>query len=351
MEALLRKRRIQYGKFLSPAVRDLKELLERDPKIQEQRVRLRITGREKGMYSTWDKLRRKPAYCNNLDYIHDIIALRVVLDIDRLPKETDAEYRARGNELCYHTLALTGSLPHWAPPDGGPFIKDYIRYPKPNGYQSLHTILVRCKTAVPLELQVRTRQMHAVAGFGMAAHWVYKGEQHSEPGQARKRTSKRVAWLASLKDKHGDGNIDPYQFVQDVLRDELGKRCFVFLRDGRILNLSRGCTALDAAFKIHTEVGMRMQHAVVNDVIVDPSYVLQNGDKINIVTLPYARPRKEWIDCVWLRSTRNKLQAYFRKQDMAEQEELDVAAAVATVGTLAGTSQAMMGGLPLPGTF
>merc|ERR1712079_135104 len=96
MDALLRKRRIQYGKFLSPAVRDFKELLERDPKLQGQGVRLRITGREKGMYSTWDKLRRKPACCNNLDNIHDIIALRVVLDVDRLPKETDVEYRARG---------------------------------------------------------------------------------------------------------------------------------------------------------------------------------------------------------------------------------------------------------------
>jgi len=351
MDALFMKRRIQYGKFLNPAVRDLKELLERDPKIKEQHVRLRITGREKGMYSSWDKLRRKPAYHNNLDNIRDIIALRVVLDFDRLPKETDADYKTRGNELCYHTLAVTRNLHHWAPPDGGPCIKDYIRYPKPNGYQSLHTILVRCSTAVPLELQVRTRQMHAVAEFGNASHWVYKGEQHSEHRTTGKRKSKRVAWLASLKDKNRDGSIDPYQFVQEVLRDELGKRCFVFLRDGRILNLSRGCTALDAAFKIHTEVGMRMQHAVVNDVIVDPSYVLQNGDKINIVTLPYARPSREWIHCVWLRSTRNKLQAFFRKQDNAEREELDVAAAVATVSTLAGTSQVMMGGLPLPGTF
>jgi len=354
MNELLMKRRIQYSKFLSPTVRDFKELLERDPQIQEQRVRLRITGREKGMYSCWEKLRRKPAYRNNLDNIHDIIALRVVLDIDRLPTETEAEYKVRANELCYHTLRVTRSLPHWAPPEGGRFIKDYIRYPKPNGYQSLHTILVRCGTAVPLELQVRTRQMHAVAEFGMAAHWVYKGgEQCGESGHAGKRKNKgcRVAWLASLKDKNQDGSIDPYQFVQDVLRDELGKRCFVFLRDGRILNLSRGCTVLDAAFKIHTEVGMRMQHSEVNDAIVDPGYVLQNGDRINIVTLPYARPRKEWIDKVWLRSTRNKLQAYFRKQEKAQQQELDVAAAVATVSTLAGTSQAVMSSLPLPGSF
>lgn len=114
----------------------------------------------------------------------------------------------------------------------------------------------------------------------------------------------------------------------------MGKRCFVFLRDGRILNLSRGCTILDAAFKIHTEVGMHMLYPEVNGVKVGPSYPLQNGDRVNIVTSAQATPRREWLQHAWLRSTRGKLTTYFRKLQRDTSNMVDLAAAMATAATV-----------------
>lgn len=340
LDELLRMRRPQYSSTLSAAARDFRDMLKQDPVLQEQRVQVQITGREKGMYSLWYKMLRNRKYGNNIDKVTDIIALRVVLRIEKHAGESVAEYEARGNQLCYHAMSVAHRLPDWAPPEGGASYKDYIHFPKPNGYRSLHTTFVHRDVPVPLEIQIRTQEMHDVAECGMAAHWSYKGEQHGESERARMK-SRRVAWLASIKEKHGESDADPLQFVQDVLREELGQRCFVFLRDGRILNLSRGCTVLDAAFKIHTEVGMHMLYPEVNGCQVDPSYKLQNGDRVNIETSPQARPKTSWLAHAWLRSTRVKLSAYFRKQLRDQSNQVDLAAAVATAATVTAAASSL----------
>ncbi|CAE8625471.1 unnamed protein product, partial [Polarella glacialis] len=258
----------------------------------------------------------------------------VVLDLEPLPRETKEEFDARGNELCYHALSLTHSLPNWVLPASGHSAKDYIQYPKPNGYRSLHTTFVHMDVPVPLEVQIRTREMHDVAEYGMAAHVAYKGEQNGEHDSTQ-MVNRRVAWLASLTDKDGELGADPLQFVQEVLKEELGARCFVFLRDGQILNISRGCTVLDAAFKIHTEVGMHMLYAMVNGKKVAPTTTLQNGDEINIITSSEASPKVAWLDYVYLRSTRSKLAQHFRKEDRTSDSMVDVAALLATAATTA----------------
>jgi len=333
LDELLAMRRAQHTLTLSSAAQDLKEILRQDPKLQN--VRVQITGREKGMYSLWHKLQRDAKYHDNLDNVTDIIALRVVLDIDQKAGETDERYEARGNELCYYALSLVYSLPGWGPPQIGVSFKDYIKYPKPNGYRSLHTILECHSAPVPLEVQIRTRQMHDVAEYGMAAHWAYKGEQHGEVESSDMR-SRRVAWLASVQEKNKMPGADPIQFVQDVLREELGKRCFVFVGDGTVLNLSRGCTALDAAFKIGTDVGMHMVYPEVNGVKVGPSYLLKNGDCIRILTARDASPKWDWLDHAWLRSTQNQLIAYFRQQERDRENRrnmVEFAGGLATVAT------------------
>eukprot|EP00931_Biecheleriopsis_adriatica_P114764 TRINITY_DN90677_c0_g1_i1.p1 TRINITY_DN90677_c0_g1~~TRINITY_DN90677_c0_g1_i1.p1 ORF type:complete len:691 (-),score=126.62 TRINITY_DN90677_c0_g1_i1:166-2190(-) len=326
LDKLLSMRRAQYSSTLSSAARDFSDILRQSDEFKEQNVRVSITGREKGMYSLWHKMQLKPKYENNIDNIDDIIALRVVLDIDKTAMETESEYQARGNKLCYRALSLAYSLPNWT---GGDAVKDYISYPKPNGYRSLHVVFVHHDVPVPLEIQIRTRQMHEVAEYGMAAHWAYKDQQHGEQDKSD-MANRRVAWLATLADKDG---ADPQQFVQEVLREELGKRCFVFLRDGKILNLSSGCSVLDAAFKIHTEVGMRMVYPEVNGVRVPPFYALQNGDRVNIVTSPESKPKQEWLAYAFLRSTRGKLAAHFRKRKKEEDAVVDLAAALATAAT------------------
>ncbi|CAE7171172.1 spoT [Symbiodinium pilosum] len=333
LDKLLSMRRAQYTSTLAAATHDFSEILRRDKMFKEHNIKLEITGREKGMYSLWEKMRRKTKYKNNIDNIDDIIALRVVLDIQQLAGESDEDFANRGAGYCYHALTLVRKLPNWS---GGDSLKNYIAFPKPNGYQSLHVTFIHHDAPVPLEIQIRTRQMHEVAEYGMAAHWIYKDEQRGDGEQKKsKMRSRRVAWLESLADKDGDLRKDAQQFVEEVLRDELGRRCFVFLRDGTILNLSRGCTALDAAFKIHSEVGLHMQHAVINDKKVPPFYQLQNGDRVNIVTSDDAAPPREWLAYAFLRSTRNKLAAHFRRTKKEKERAVDLAAALATAATAA----------------
>lgn len=337
IDKVLASRRPQHRLTLEMATRDLKDLLEQDSTMQEAGVKLCITAREKGMYSLWRKLQRNPKYRNNLDNVSDIIALRVVLDIDRQPGETNEDYDLRGKSLCYRAVALAT---RWDLGDEGlasrsrvalaSRIKDYIQLPKPNGYRSIHLILTGAP--VPLELQIRTRQMHNVAEYGMASHFAYKeGGPWRDSSRVRGRG---VAWLASLREKDRDTGADPTKFVEEVLREELGNRCFVFLRNGRILNLSRGCTALDAAFRIGAEVGMTMDYPEVNGAKVEPSRMLQNGDCINIVTSPGSTPRWEWLRHAFLSSTRAELIAHFRslqKEESRRQTLIDVAAVLATV--------------------
>ena len=135
-------------------------------------------------------------------------------------------------------------------------VKDYISFPKPNGYQSLHTALMLNGQAI--EVQIRTSAMHQVAEYGMASHWVYTD------GKRRKMDSfYNTPWLSSIKEWQDD-SINSRDFVDSVRRELLGKRVFVFLRNGKILNLARGATAIDAAFQIHTEVGLTMQGVEIN---------------------------------------------------------------------------------------
>lgn len=313
IERFLRARRGRYRPALNSAADALKRALREDDKMKAQSVQVEITSRQKGMYSLWRKLQRNPKYGGNLDNVKDIIAMRVVLDTNRLPHEDDLDLEARRSDLCYHALCLAHTLPGWAQ-GSKDCLKDYIEHPKPNGYRSLHAILIRQDSpSVTLEVQIRTRQMHAVAECGMAAHWDYKGQQGGEQESPGLR-DRRVAWLASLQDKSREHEADPIRFVQEVLREELGTRCYVFLRNGRILNLSRGCTVLDAAFSISSEVGMHMMHPEVNGGKVSPSYQLQNGDRINIITSPEGRPDWEWLDHAFLRSTKNSLLNYFWQQ-------------------------------------
>lgn len=309
LDKLLAMRRARYSMTLSSAARDLKLLLGQNSTMKG--VHVSVNGREKGMYSLWYKLHRSEKYLNNIDNVADVIALRVVLDLDRLPGESDEQYEKRGSSLCYHVRSLIYTLAEWRHAGLGVAEKDYIAYPKPNGYRSLHTTLVHSLSDVPLEVQIRTRQMHEVAEFGMSAHWAYKGEQRGGPDVEETR-GRRVAWLASIAESDRRRGIDAGQFVQDVLREELGKRCYVFMRNGKILNLSRGCTAIDAAFKISSEVGLHMCFPIVNGAQVQPSYTLQNGDHINIVTSPDTSPQWQWLDHAWLRSTQNKLIAHLR---------------------------------------
>ena len=273
--------------------------LSGDKMLKEQGCEVVVSGRTKELYSLWLKMETK--YEHSLDKIADVVALRVVLEPDEKEGETEEEWRTRSTWLCYHVLGLVQHLPGCQSVPTS--VKDYISFPKPNGYQSLHTALV-CNGQT-VEVQIRTSAMHRVAEVGMAAHWAY---------QAYKRGAGAsdfdTPWLSSIKEWQQD-IINSRDFVESVRRELLGKRVFVFLRNGKILNLARGATAIDAAFQIHTEVGLNMHGVEINGLPVSMSYELQNGDVVNVLT-GEGKPALDWMRYAKARSTRAKLRGFFR---------------------------------------
>uniref|UniRef100_A0A7S3KZY2 Putative GTP diphosphokinase RSH1, chloroplastic n=1 Tax=Amphora coffeiformis TaxID=265554 RepID=A0A7S3KZY2_9STRA len=303
------KRRLQdhearYKETLDRSKEILEKQLQKDPTLSQQAAKVEVYGRTKELYSLWHKMETKGE--RNLENIADVVALRVIItpqlsedpeDSEQTQKDTD-----RGVWLCYHVLGLAQHLPGFQPVPTR--VKDYISFPKPNGYQSLHTALIL--NGQTIEVQIRTNLMHQVAEYGMASHWAYTHAKRVGNDDALFNTP----WLSSIKEWQND-HVSARDFVESVRRELLGKRVFVFLRNGKILNLSRGATTIDAAFQIHTEVGLNMHGVEINGKPVPFSYELQNGDVVNILT-GEGRPATDWMRYAKSRSTRSKLRAYFR---------------------------------------
>mmetsp|Transcript_12324 Transcript_12324/g.29259 ORF Transcript_12324/g.29259 Transcript_12324/m.29259 type:complete len:1100 (-) Transcript_12324:1413-4712(-) len=300
---LSRKLRLHQTKFedtLDKSQQILKARLNADPTLREQAVNVKVSGRMKEIYSLWHKMETKGE--RNLDHIVDVVALRVIITPKTNPDD-DENDSDRGVWLCYHVLGLVQHLDGFQPVPTR--VKDYISFPKPNGYQSLHTALIL--NGQKIEVQIRTNMMHQVAEYGMASHWAYTDGKRRQSGS---EDLYNTPWLASIKEWQNE-RLNARDFVDSVRNELLGKRVFVFLRNGKILNLARGATAIDAAFQIHTEVGLNMHGVEINGKPVPISYELQNGDVVSILT-GEGRPSTDWLRYAKSRSTRSKLRSYFR---------------------------------------
>ena len=258
-----------------------------------------VVGRTKHLYSIWRKMQRDG---RSLEQIYDLVALRVILD----PKDEDQH----GKLVCYNVLGIVHQL--WQQIEGR--FKDYISTPKPNGYQSLHTTVV-VESGVPLEVQIRTREMHRLAEYGIAAHWLYK-EGITDP----REIERRVAWLREIQEWQEEFSSSR-DFVEAVAREIFGSRVFVFTPKGQVISLPRGATVVDFAYHIHTEVGHHMRGATVNGRIVPFSYELKNADIVRILTHEQARPSKDWLSYAKTRRARQKIRHYFRAQEREEELE------------------------------
>ena len=308
----------RYREVLKKSQSLLNEQLNQDPTLRDQAAKVEVVGRTKEIYSLWHKMETKGE--RNLDNIGDVVALRVIItpqseqddevnmyandgddDINvdeecdeeeedweddeeddhdfkserslsrattrrnnrkqqREERRHNANHADRGVWLCYHVLGLVQHLPGFQPVPTR--VKDYISFPKPNGYQSLHTaVMLQGQT---IEVQIRTSTMNGVAEYGMASHWAYTDNKRI-PGADVYNTP----WLSSIKEWQKD-RISSRDFVESVRKELLGKRVFVFLRNGKILNLARGATAIDAAFQIHTEIGLEMHGVEINGKPVSP---------------------------------------------------------------------------------
>ncbi|MBQ6395106.1 MAG: bifunctional (p)ppGpp synthetase/guanosine-3',5'-bis(diphosphate) 3'-pyrophosphohydrolase, partial [Atopobiaceae bacterium] len=250
--------------------------------------------------------------------IYDLIAIRVIT-------------KTLGD--CYSALGAIHSL--WHPLPGR--FKDYIATPKANGYQSLHTTVIGPK-ARPLEIQIRTEEMHEQDEFGIAAHWLYKqrGDSKGEMSADDKSVDDQINWLRKSLDWAMEGEIDDPQEFLNSLRVELFEdEIFVFTPKGEVVNLRKGATPLDFAYAIHTEVGNRCVGAKVNGSVAPLNSTLEMGDRVEILTNKSSKPSRDWLNIVKTPSARSKIRKYFAtatKFDDAETGRSDLARELRKLG-------------------
>jgi GTP diphosphokinase / guanosine-3',5'-bis(diphosphate) 3'-diphosphatase len=255
-----------------------------------------ITGRAKHLYSIYDKMAKRGREFNE---IYDLTALRVICE--RVGEE--------GTRDCYAALGLVHSL--WKPMPGR--FKDFIAMPKLNRYRSLHTTVIGPEGR-PLEIQVRTREMHEEAEYGVAAHWVYKR------GRAAKTDDEWITWVKSLMDWQADEQ-DPGEYMRSLRTDLFAEEVYVFTPKGEVKVLPSGATPIDFAYAVHTDVGHRTVGAKVNGRIVPLHYRLRSGDFVEILTSKSGRgPSRDWLALVTSSRARNKIRQWYQRETRGETE-------------------------------
>jgi guanosine-3',5'-bis(diphosphate) 3'-pyrophosphohydrolase len=291
---LVAGRRVQRETFISQVIQILRE------EFEKAGLKAEISGRPKHLFSVYQKMQKYEAIGKHFDDIHDLLALRVLVS-------TVSD--------CYNALGLIHSLWHPLPDE----FDDYIANPKPNGYQSLHTAVMFLGTT-PLEVQIRTYEMHHVAEYGVAAHWRYK---EGEKGDIR--FEERISWLRQLIDWHREFS-GAEEFLESVKTDIFNDQVFVYTPKGEIKDLPRGSTPLDFAYRIHTELGHHCVGAKVNGKLVPLNYRLANGDVVEIMTTKGGRgPSHDWLrpnlGYVNTSGAREKIRQWFKKQKRQENIE------------------------------
>jgi GTP diphosphokinase / guanosine-3',5'-bis(diphosphate) 3'-diphosphatase len=263
-------------------------------KLKELGVKADVEGRPKHLYSIYEKMVIRG---KEFEEIYDLVGIRIL---------------AGSLRDCYAALGAVHSL--WKPIPGR--FKDYVAMPKSNMYQSLHTTVVG-PNGTPLEIQIRTRDMHRTAQYGIAAHWRYK-----EGGKQSKDTAD-LAWLGQMMDWLKD-MADPREFMEGLRIDLSGGRVFVFTPKGDVINLPQGATPVDFSYAIHTEVGHRTIGAKVNGKLVPLDYELRTGDSVDVLTSKAQGegPSQDWLQFVATPRARNKIRQWFargRREDALDQ--------------------------------
>ena len=271
---------------------DARKILE--DKLNENDIHFRLEGRVKSVYSLYRKMY---TFNKAFDEIYDFYAVRIIV-------ETELE--------CYTALGLVHELFKSVP---GRF-KDYISTPKPNLYRSLHTTVIG-RSGIPFEVQIRTRQMHEEAEYGIAAHWKYKSGEKS--GQS---IDEKLRWIAQLLESD-ENTRDPDEFIHSFKTDIFHDETFVFTPKGDVISLPQGSTTIDFAYAIHSAVGNKMTGAKINGVIVPIDRTPQNGDIIEIITQGSSKgPSRDWLKIVKTGQARSKIRQWFKKEKRAENIEM-----------------------------
>ncbi len=294
----LRARRMQAA--LNTARGNRKELVEKiqqaiELRLAREGMNALVIGREKHLYSIYQKMRAKK---KSFKEIMDVYAFRIIVD------SVDSCYRALG---AIHNLYK---------PVISEF-KDYIAIPKANGYQSLHTVLVGMH-GVPIEVQIRTKEMDEMANNGIAAHFLYKSEGADSKGSGHARAREWIKGLLEMQQAAGDS----LEFIENVKIDLFPDEVYVFTPKGRIVELPAGATAVDFAYAVHTDVGNACVACRINDRLAPLSQSLQSGQKVSIVTAPGAQPNPNWLNFVKSGKARSAIRHFLKNQRHHQSIEL-----------------------------
>ncbi|MEB3200120.1 MAG: bifunctional (p)ppGpp synthetase/guanosine-3',5'-bis(diphosphate) 3'-pyrophosphohydrolase [Synechococcaceae cyanobacterium] len=251
-----------------------------------------VNGRPKHLYGIWSKMQRQQ---KGFHEIYDVAAVRILCPT---------------LESCYRALAVVHDT---FKPIPGRF-KDYIGLPKPNGYQSLHTAVIGSYRAI--EVQIRTQDMHQVAEYGIAAHWKYK--EGGSPA-ASGADAERFNWLRQMVDwQKDDRGTDSSDFLASIKEDLFDEEVFVFTPKGEVVGLRKGSTAVDFAYRIHSEVGNHCQGVRINDRLCPLATPLQNGDFVQVITAKSAHPSLDWLNFVATPTARNRIRQWYKRSHRQE---------------------------------
>ncbi|NJK34892.1 MAG: bifunctional (p)ppGpp synthetase/guanosine-3',5'-bis(diphosphate) 3'-pyrophosphohydrolase [Oscillatoriales cyanobacterium SM2_2_1] len=261
-----------------------------------------LSGRPKHLYGIYKKMERQQKEYKD---IYDIQAIRVIVNT---------------KEECYRALAIVHD--RFRPIPGR--FKDYIGLPKPNQYQSLHTAVIGIK-GQPVEVQIRTLEMHHIAEYGIAAHWKYK-ESNQGIDATRKKDEEKVSWLRQLVDwqrELADAQLsDPREYLETVRENLFDNEVYVFSPKGDVYCLPAGATPVDFAFRIHTDIGNHCAGAIVNDVMVPLHRPLKSGDIVKILTQAQSHPTQDWLNFVATSTARNRIRQWLKQFHRQENIQL-----------------------------